>query len=76
MEKPKKILMKTDPMYLINANTDEFWRVWCSLGRAADLHVKEIIIGGGAIKGGGSKSGKARKKPRKKMPEYLRTWGT
>lgn len=30
----------------------------------------------GAFVPGGSKSGKSRKKPKKKMPEYLKTWGT
>lgn len=76
MEKDPKYLMKTSPNYLINASSDEFWRAWYGLTRATDLHVKEIMNGGGIVKGGGSKSGKKHKKPKKKVPEYLKNWGT
>lgn len=53
---------------------DTWWREF-GKRRASDLHVKEALpLLGGVTHGGGSKS-KNHKKPQKKMPEYLKTFG-
>ncbi len=69
-------IMQSSPEALINAAPDQFWGWWTGT-KSDDLHKKEILppCGGSAKKGGGSK-GKRKKKPKKKIPEYLKKWGT
>ncbi len=61
---------------LIHADSDTFWH-WWSRTSPPDSLVQRIPLplGGPIVPGGGSRV-KRKKKPEKKIAEYLKTWGT
>jgi hypothetical protein len=60
---------------LIRTKPDEFWQWWARTSpRDPQNRERDVNLGGRPELGGGSKNGR-KKKPLKKMAEYLKTWG-